>query len=390
MKCILFAWELGQNLGHAARLLRLARALEGQGYRSVFAFKDTVSASALIGNGLAPVLQAPVWPRTGSLKGRPFASAGFGDILAQHGFARADELGALVRAWDDLIGLVKPDAIVADHAPTACLAAYGAIPLAIVGTGFTVPPANGRSFPLLRADLPLVVAESRLLENVHEVQRRRGRPAPASLPGLFDAPLRAICCFPELDPYRGVRREPVLGPIEPLPAPSKPPDAPLLFGYLDADLPVVDDLLQMIVESPTPAEVFLRGEATALARFLALRGIRVHQTPPPLAEVLPRVSVVVSHGGAGVAHAALTAGRPHLVLPQHLEADLTASALAELGVGFELEEPTTRKALEEALRRVVADRDMADRAVYWSRVVADRPALDPLTLIVEACAKLLV
>lgn len=389
MKTALFAWELGAHLGHAVPLFRIAQGVEAAGYRAVFAFKDVVFSRRGLGQSKIPLFQAPVWPKEYALKSRPFSGAGFGDILAKCGFAQEEDLGALVQAWDELFHHVRPDLVVADYAPTVCLAAYGTIPLAVVGTGFTVPPADRPTFPPLREDQPPLMAESRLLDNVAAVQRRRGRPVPPTLPALFAAPLRVVGCFPELDPYRAVRREPVAGPLEPLPEPSPLPPERRVFGYLDADHESTDELVQAVVDYGAPGEFYLRGDSAALAKFLALRGLVVHEQPPPLPEAMMRARAVLSHAGSGTSHAALAAGRPQLLLTRHHEAELTATALERLGVAVRLSGDADRDALKEGLRSVLEDGALADRAIYWSRVVADRPRLDALALTVEACVKLL-
>jgi hypothetical protein len=58
----------------------------------------------------------------------------------------------------------------------------------------------------------------------------------------------------------------------------------------------------------------------------------VLRDPPALAELLPRVRLVVHHAGLGTAHAALLAGTPQVVLPERLEHRVTAQALWGLGV----------------------------------------------------------
>ena len=46
-----------------------------------------------------------------------------------------------MHAWITLLALVKPDTVIADHAPTALLAAHIAgIPCVAFGSGFEIPP----------------------------------------------------------------------------------------------------------------------------------------------------------------------------------------------------------------------------------------------------------
>ncbi|HZL58070.1 MAG TPA: nucleotide disphospho-sugar-binding domain-containing protein [Stellaceae bacterium] len=388
MKTVLLAWELGANLGHVGPLLLLARELRKRGHRPVFALRDVAGPGALLAEEDIPVLQAPVWIKSDILRGRPFRIASYADNLALFGFADAEGLSGMVAAWDALLALVKPDLIVADHSPTLCLAAFGAIPIAIVGNGYTVPPVHEPSFPPLFPGRPPLIAESRILDTVQAVQQRRKRPEPRTLPALFDAPVRAVATFPELDPYRAVRREPVMGPLEPMPAETPLPADPSLFAYLGEENPWLETVVQCLVEQPGAVEVFLRGDVGALRRLLVARGVRVHERPPPLAEVLARARVVLSHAGSTTAHAALAAGRVQILLPTHVEQELTADALVALGVGLRVAKDADKAAIQEALHTALDSGALRNQAHRRAVEVAARPPLDALALVAAACAAL--
>ncbi len=389
MKTVLLAWELGANFGHVGPLRRLAREFRALGYKAVFVLRDVVGPSALLADEGWPILQAPVWPRTMELAGRPFNLSSYADILALIGFSHVESLAAMVEAWDRIIDLVAPDLIIADHSPTLCLAAYRTIPVAVIGTGFTMPPAHDPVFPPFRPDQPPLASETRLRETVQAVQTRRGRPAPPTLPALLDAPLRAITSFPELDPYRRSRREPLLGPLEALPAWTPMPREPGLFAYLGGELPTLAIIVQCIVESGCRAEAYLRGEVDGLRRFLASQGVLVHDRPPPLAEAVARASVVVSQAGSATAHAALAAGRPQVLLPLHLEADLTATALEKLGVGLRIAADADKAKAAETLAQALEDQGLRTSAEACAVSLAARPRPDATATLVEACLGLL-
>ncbi len=386
MKTVLFAWELGEGLGHVGGLRSVARELAAHGHQAVFAVRD-VGSRALVKDDGYPVLQAPVW-----LQPVPRGYLGTGsyaDILAIHGFADADDLSMMVAAWQDLFDVVKPDLIVVDHSPTACLAAYGAVPVALIGNGFTVPPMEFPSFPPIRPEVPPTVPEQRLIEVVHAVQRRRKRSAPETLPGLLASPVRSVCTLPELDPYHGVRSEPVVGAIGALPARTPPPAEPALFAYCAADFGAIEDLVLCLAEVDVPVSVYFRGNAGSLPRFLKGQGIHVYDNPPPLTEVLPKVSAILHHGGNHTAHAGLASGRPQVVLPQHLEAELTAGAIEAMGVGIRLANNVTKENLQDALRQVLHEPDIPDCAFRLARAIEERETVDALSRTVAGCLELL-
>src|SRR5690242_18754628 len=49
--------------------------------------------------------------------------------------------------------------------------------------------------------------------------------------------------------------------------------------------------------------------------------------------LLPRVAVVVHHGGAGTTHAAARSGRPQVVVPHHYDQFYWARRVKRLGIG---------------------------------------------------------
>jgi len=389
MKTAVLACELGGNLGHVGPLLQLARALRREGCRPIFVVSDVVTAAAIVDTADMQVLQAPAWPKAGFIAGRPFRISSYADILALYGFADARGLAAMVAAWDSLLALVKPDLVIADFSPTLCLAAYRTIPIAPVGNGYANPPVHDPIFPPLFYDRPPLMAQTRLLENIHEVQRRRSRPAPGSLTGLFDSPHRSVTTFPELDPYREVRKEPVIGPLERMPQETRLPAEPTIFAYLGEECPALDTIVQCLVELNVGVEAYLRGDVGGLRRFMAARGARVHDHPPNLAEVLPGARVVVSHAGVTTAHAALATGRPQVLLPLSIEADLTAAALVALGVGVSVRRGAEKKDLPVALRTALADNELASRARSCAGIVAARPPVDALASVTNACLHIL-
>ena len=386
MKTVLYASELGRGLGHVGPLRSVARELSAGGHRAVFAVNDVVGSRALLTDEGCPVLQAPIWPKRVAYGGpNPICYA---DILALRGYANVDDLAPMVAAWQDIFDLVAPDLVVADYSPTACLAAYGAVPVALIGVGFTLPPADLPVFPSRRPDMPPIVPEDRLLGVVRKVQRRRDRPAPDTLPRLLDSPVRSVCTLPEFDPYFEVRSEPVIGPMGPRLAPMPPPAEPALFAYCRADFGDIEDVVLCLADMDVPVSVYFGGRPGVLGRYLRGRGVHVYDEPAPLTEVLPTVSAILSHGGTTAAHAAM-AGRPQVVLPLHGEGRFIAETLETLGVGVRPSEDLDKDSLEKALRQVLFDRGIRDRALALAREIEARGTVDALSITVDGCLELL-
>jgi len=388
-RTVLFGWELGAGLGHVRRLLPLAKALAAHGCRPVFAVRDAAEGVAELRGASFPVLQAPTRPTTADPS---FLAVSYADVLAVRGFAAVEELAPIVQAWQALIDEVRPALVVCDHSPTLCLSAYGAVHTVAVGNGFTLPPADLPTFPLMLPGRAPLVPEAELLAVVREVQARRGRPAPETLPGLFGRADRFLTVLPGLDPYAGLRQELPLGPLGPLAPPTPPPARPAFFAYLSAEtrnLDNLENLLAGLARSGYPGIVYLRGASPEMRGRLRKPGLDILEAPLPPADAMAGASVVVHHAGVGMAQHALAAGRPQLVFPGHLEQVLNAQLLHRLGVGQYVLGPVAEEVAAGELQRLIRDRAAARRAAARAAALRKGDPWDSLPRITEHCLVLL-
>jgi UDP:flavonoid glycosyltransferase YjiC (YdhE family) len=372
VRTALFAWELGANLGHAMPMAAIARGLPRDRVRFVVAGGDLVQTATAFAGVDATLLQSPLWPRHSHF-GNIESQANYLDVLVHTGFAVPEKLAAVVRGWQSILDLVQPDVIIADYSPALIVAALGGrVPVVQIGSGFTTPPLDYDGFPPLRAERAPIVPEPLVLATASEVLGRRGIAAPARLPELFRTDGRVVFSFPELDPYRAFRREPVYLPPESLATYSPPPIEPALFVYLGDEIEGLDEIIQALVEIELPAHVYLRGDLNQAREFLRLRGKIVYDAPPNLAEILPRVSHVVFGGGIFTAHAAVAAGRPQLVLPTHHETLTNYYMLNGLGVARSASPPPQAVKFKAAIRDFVEDHQLITNARHWSEVISLR------------------
>lgn len=333
-KTLLLAWELGEGLGHLPPLKAVAQAFKPLGVKIVFALRETQHAAPALKDVGAELLVAPHWAKPSK---PPFKSGSFADILGANGYATAEQAAAIIGAWDRVIDHVKPDVIVCDHAPSAMVSAYGRVPVAFVGNGFAVPPADEANFPPYTPGQGEPEGQSIVHDAISGALRRLGRAAPPTITAPFKGDFRGVYSFPLIDSYRSVRRERVLGPIEPQPPLVPFPDQRRLFVYSALDFARIDELIQCILDIGPEASVFLRGNLGPRAAILRSRGVEVFDKPPPFSEVMPRASVVFSHAGSGFTNAALASGRPHITFPRHFEAKASAMGLEQAGCGIRLE-----------------------------------------------------
>jgi rhamnosyltransferase subunit B len=384
-KTILFGWELGAGFGHVRPLLALARDLTTDGHRPVFAVRDPVGAWPALRDHDFPILPAPNWRHPGD----PVAPASYADVLGAHGYASADTLAPLVRAWDGILDAIRPALVVLDYAPTLGLAAAGRVPALDVGNAFCQPPRHLSAFPVLFPDRPPTFADADLLAAVQAVQRARAAPVPGTLPEVLAWPERCVASFPELDPYRDVRAESSVGPLEPLPPPLPLPAAPRFFAYLVADVTSTEPALRILAASELVGEAFIRGADDGLKTRLRAAGVTVHDRLAAPEEAFARSGAVVHQGGLMTAHAALAAGRPQLLLPVHGEHLLNAVALHRLGVAHYLTGEYPAADVVEAVRQLLHDPAFARRAAELATHFHHVGLCDGLSFAVGRCRDML-
>ncbi len=366
MARILYAWELGNGLGHTHLLAQLARHPRLAAHEALFALPHQAPSGAYLDAlGLAH-MQAPLFPRAPARSDASgFRAGSFADVLALHGYADARTLRAQVDAWRRLLEASGTDLVIADFAPTLMLAARGRVPVIAAGTPFGLPPAHLDAFPALPAlhdgqpPTP-TMAQARLHDIVAAALADDDAPA-SSLPGWFRAEARIPLAFPLLDPYRELRPEPAAGPVRGARAPLPPAPAARVFAYLADEYPALDTVLDALEALHVPVDVYVRGDTSA-ARA-ALSGRRLNRLPMPfdLDAALARASLVVHHGAIGIAQDALAAGRPQLALPFHLENTLTAMSLLRAGVALGVGHRESA-ALPAMLQHALDDGELARRA----------------------------
>lgn len=384
-KTVLLAWELGEGLGHLPPLKAIARALQREGAKVVFALREPDLAREALAEFDAPIMQSPHWPTPAP----PAAPSGsYADILAGNGYGTPADARRMIGAWDSVVDETRADLLVCDHAPGAALSAFGRVPVAFVGNGFAVPPSDGANFPPFETGKGDALRQGAVFASLQEALTALGRRVPQSICEPFRGAFRGVFSFSVFDTYRDVRPEAVLGPIEPLPDLSVLPAARHLFAYSAANNPAANALTQELMDIGTGASVYFRGAPGARGVVLKSRNVRVYDSAPSLLQVLHECSVVFSHGGPGFAHAALAAGRPHIVSPRHFEAMVTGRRLEALGAGIVVH-PFEPKLFREAVRR--ASEDVAMRAAAQAAGAAAQTFMKtatPLETTMEALRKI--
>jgi len=343
---VLLGWELGTGQGHIQRLVALARTLEPLGIEPVFALKSYHIKG--ISFSWQSVL-APPLPFSGRHNSYTLA-----DILETFGFGNANLLRAHLQAWRSILEEVKPNLIIAEHAPGLVLAARGLVPTLVVGDGFTVPPPV-EVFPILRFPAPPAseVRQEQVSNAVRSVIKLS-----APLGQVLNGERSFIYSIPELDPYRHLRanEQYVSLHITPIPRELHRADGPA-WAYLADDYPY---------------------------RALVLQSLKPQCEFKPLKEVLAEKSLAIHHGGLTTALTCLLAGIPQLILPRHFEQQLNAIALSQLGVAKIITKPRWEELLiAQAQTYELTDNALrvAETLAHWNQNFRE--------IVVKACLEFL-
>lgn len=340
MARIVYAWELGEDYGHIASFMPLALRLREQGHEVIFIIRDLSSAESVVACYGFPLLQSPFWSKF--LPELPEAQMSFADILIRNGFHSQEGLAGLVRAWNSLLSLLRPDLIIADYSPVALLAARGyGFPRTVFGTGFCAPPRIAPS-PALRHWEP---PQQEVLQNREDYVLAVANAVLAQMNGqpmqmvaeLFDANENFLCTFPELDHYpkRGAARYwgPIYNVSQGVAVDWPAGEGKCIFAYIKTAHPNFETILAYLAGSGHRVLVFASGVVQSQIEKFRSEKMVISGRPIDLSRIIGSCDLAVCHAGHGTLGAMLMAGVPMLMLPFHVEQHLAANRVAKLGAG---------------------------------------------------------
>jgi len=378
MARILMAWELGAGYGHLGPLLTLARPLQAAGHQVSFVVRDVAGAQAVLGGAGMPWYPAPA---NFSPSGKVVLHS-YPQILLSTAFNREDELRARVRAWRALYATLQPDLLVADHAPTALLAARGRdLPCVTTGNGFVIPPDTA-SLPDLRPWDPvdpavLQVAEAQALDMANAVLARTGGPALSRFADLYRSATPALFTLKELDNYAALRHDAEYRGTLPGPGGEAPrwPEGPgkKIFFY-GQPFPSLPEVLETLSAGPHRTLAYIPRLPLELRR-LSSPHLAFADKLQDMQAVTHECDAALMTNGHSTTAAMLLAGKPMVLLPQQLEMFLIARCVEESGAG--LTAPgLKREGIINKLERVLQEESFSTQA----RALADRyPRWDPMS-----------
>jgi len=362
---ILFAWELGGGYGHLAPFAPIARVLIARGHEVLIIARDVERANMVIGATAAKVLQAPLCIKT--YNGLQDPPLNYSEILMRYGYLDGPLLAGLARAWRDLILATAPDVVMADHAPTALLAARGMrVGKLVTGAPFTVPP---RAIPTPNMRFWVSVPGERLASSDASILATMNASRPQAVPPLnavaelFDDTELLLGGIAELDPH-GPRPSATYlglysGAFGTL-APTWPAgEGPRIFAYLVGEYRHLEAALAALASSGARCLVVATGAPAALVQRFQGGNLVFSSGMLDLGRTLDECDLCVCQGNFGTVNEALRRGRRMVVLPLDLEKFLTASALQKLNVACYVHPDAPNPDFAGAIRLALNDRSMA-------------------------------
>lgn len=388
MSRILLAWELGTGYGHLGPFLGLAPSLLERGHELHIAAREVAAAVKAVAGLPIAVYQAPLCLNTyGGLQEPPL---NYSEILMRFGYLEPEMLCGMLAAWRSLMRATDADLVLADHAPTALLAARElALPRAVIGSPFNVPPPRSPA-PNMRDWEP--VPESRLADSDRRIlavanSQLRG-PRLEAVHDIFAGATAFFSGMPELDPYGARDAGDYLGLTSQSTGSAVPHwpqgEGPAVFAYLHADHPQFERALQALAACRARVLAYVLGPGWQPP---ARQGgqIAYAQGLLDFGRVVAECDFCLCHGNVGTTLGMLRGGKPVLVLPKHLEHYLLGRALQHLGAGLVIAPQEEAPDIGAALATMLADPAHAAAA----RALAQRGAADSVgTMTRRAVARI--
>ena len=278
----------------------------------------------------------------------------------RYGYLDPVMLRAMITCWRALLQANRVEVLIADHAPTALIAARSlGVPTAVIGTPFAVPP-DVQPTPNMRQWVQVPAArledsDARVLATVNAALPA-GMPAIPALRWIFSGAEQFLLGLPETDPY-GPRDAAIyfglLGRSTGTAMPAWPVGTgKRVVAYLNANYPHIEAAVQALSTCGARVIAYVPGANQKILQQFATSSVSVATEPVDMVRLLNAADLCVTHGPNTVL-AALQAGVPLLILPKQLENFLFARALQREGVcqlvNPELPDPDIKGALTEML-----------------------------------------
>ncbi len=389
---ILLACEGGTGLGHVGNLKSIAEALGPS-----FSFDGTHYLDEPL-EVLRPFCDA-VYRCVATLPTRRPKPEEANDnnwcwanFLANCDFDKPEQIAQSHAWWRIALVQRQIDLVVCDYAPAAILAAKTlGIPVVVTGTAYSVPPDHLSRFPsLMDRDAPTFADEDSMIAAINQVCAIGHMPTIRHLPEIYESTVKLPRGFDFLDPYDGLRTEPLL-PWPPDFSPLMAGQGTEIFVYLSNVTADPEFMLDALPELGAPVRAFIPWLGQERAKALADRGVSIETKALHPDDIAQRSRLMVLYGQPGTTALGLASGLPQVAFPQHLEQVIHAQrAAAKGGVRMVRRENLTRDGFVAAVQQAYADEDLLAAARATSPDLRQQTTVDVPHMIRESLRPLLV
>lgn len=357
MARVLMAWELGANYGHLAHQMPVASLLRDAGHEVLFAVRDTSVAAEVLAPAQLRHVQAPRCLRPVRLVS-PIVN--YAELLLGEGYGMPSVLLGQLAAWLNLMRLHGTDLVLADHSPTAILAARIAqVPVIAFGSGFSIPPDQA-PLPSLRPWLKVPDArharsEAAVVAAINTALRQLGgRCELARLSDAYAVEARLLATFAQLDHY-GERRGgeytgPIFGGVPARRVDWERTAGRRILAYLRNGTPGLGALMKALATSDAEVICAVPAISPSQAGRASTRQVRVIPGAVDLDHLLADADLTICTAGVSTTSQSMLSGVPLLLLPNNADQALLSMRARDVGValvaGRQRDEAYFRGALE--------------------------------------------
>ncbi len=374
-KRALLVWELGDNFGHVAKLVNLCKVLEQRGIDVFVAAQNLTGVAPLVKDTSFTLLQAP-YARVRPIQEVGFQVLTYADELLPCGYQRPEELAVLIRAWDGLFDLIKPDILIANSAPTALLAARERDVIKIaMGIGYEVPALSTPMPPLRFWDKAnanvLEQHENRVVETINAALHMLGRSPIVALQDMLHTDLNYLTTFPEIDHYPMRQDGIYVGPFYVADKGADIDWSPRqggrkrIFAYLSHGAHL-NAAIQAIRSLPHDIIMVARRLSDEQVKAINAPNLRVLNTAIKIDRLVDGADLCITHGGTSTLVQFLNNGVPQILIPNHIEQLMVTVRLLECGVGAAVTKQASPAEIAQLIEQTLGNKTIHAKAREWA------------------------
>jgi hypothetical protein len=307
--------EYGTGLGHVARLERYANFFLNDGLNVKVALPDPNYGKNVF-HTQPVIFKAPVFKRPAFLTKKSALcehqekQISYASFLKDIGAVENSALKSLLAEWSKLFANLKPDILVCDNAPGACMAAMiSGIATVSIGTGHTVPALkDGYFVPYSTNKTPdkpyQDTIRSQLERNLRKLNISLNR-------DVFDA-FRGQHCHPntlrELDPAGEHRLERCFPPEISMGSADIMRSGDRVLIYMSFDTKYSTKLIYFLAQNNLQVEIY--ASPNQQLDFVAHPNVIITHKKFDVDYIRQHARLLINHGGAGIVQMGALAGVP--------------------------------------------------------------------------------